>query len=256
MKKQGFTLIELIIVIAILAVLGLISIPLVNNYVSNAQNSKDLANCRVISNNIYHKSLLDEASSDIFDQVAAEADITFIDYYQMDTIVGFSYEVNDHYLVYQDGKCSISETKPIITGQLLDDYYDLFTKILAEKGISVGNRWVVGSNLRQELLSRNVIGNEIDYGTEKLYTQFDVKGYGRETLYYASKSNNMNQYNVDYVKYNGVWYQATTSFSLLGTTSLNNLYSSLNNYETNNSWTVVEDQDIFDYAFTKALNGE
>lgn len=45
-SKKGFTLIEMIIVIAIIAVLLLIMVPTMNGFVKTAQNEKDLANAR------------------------------------------------------------------------------------------------------------------------------------------------------------------------------------------------------------------
>ena len=46
LNKKGFTLIELIVVIAILAILAAILIPAVTGYISKATNAKDDANCR------------------------------------------------------------------------------------------------------------------------------------------------------------------------------------------------------------------
>lgn len=51
-KTKGFTLIELIVVIAILAILAAILIPSITNYITQANNSKDLANARSIYSEI------------------------------------------------------------------------------------------------------------------------------------------------------------------------------------------------------------
>lgn len=53
-SKKGFTLIELVIVIAILAILALILIPSVSGYISSANKSKDDADLR----NIYTSAVL------------------------------------------------------------------------------------------------------------------------------------------------------------------------------------------------------
>lgn len=47
-NRKGFTLIELIVVIAILAVLAAIIIPTVSNSIARAQQARDLANARSI----------------------------------------------------------------------------------------------------------------------------------------------------------------------------------------------------------------
>ncbi len=46
LTKKGFTLIELIVVIAILAILAAILIPSITNYISEAEDARDLANAR------------------------------------------------------------------------------------------------------------------------------------------------------------------------------------------------------------------
>lgn len=47
-KKKGFTLVELIVVIAILATLALILVPAITGYVSKANKSKNEANARSV----------------------------------------------------------------------------------------------------------------------------------------------------------------------------------------------------------------
>lgn len=46
LTKKGFTLIELIVVIAILAILAAILIPSITNYISKAEVARDQANVR------------------------------------------------------------------------------------------------------------------------------------------------------------------------------------------------------------------
>lgn len=46
--KKGFTLVELVVVIAILAILAAIAIPTINNLISDANKSTDMANAQTI----------------------------------------------------------------------------------------------------------------------------------------------------------------------------------------------------------------
>jgi len=57
LNKKGFTLIELIVVIAILAILAAILIPALTNYIKKATDTKNAANCR----SLYTKYALDVA---------------------------------------------------------------------------------------------------------------------------------------------------------------------------------------------------
>jgi len=59
LNKKGFTLIELIVVIAILAILAAILIPSLSGYIQKATDSKNQANCRAL----YTQYALDVAVS-------------------------------------------------------------------------------------------------------------------------------------------------------------------------------------------------
>lgn len=52
LTKKGFTLIELIVVIAILAILAAILIPSLTNYLAKAEQAKNLANARSVYSEI------------------------------------------------------------------------------------------------------------------------------------------------------------------------------------------------------------
>lgn len=63
-NKNGFTLIELIVVIAILAVLALILVPAIGNYVTEAEDSKNLTNVRAYVSEVSTESLINETVDD------------------------------------------------------------------------------------------------------------------------------------------------------------------------------------------------
>jgi len=63
LTKKGFTLIELIVVIAILAILAAILIPSLTGYLDRANDAKDEANARAL----YSEVMLGFASDDAFD---------------------------------------------------------------------------------------------------------------------------------------------------------------------------------------------
>ena len=61
-SKKGFTLAELLIVIAIIAILAAIAIPTYNNVVEKARQTKDAANMRILLD-VFRVALLEEDSS-------------------------------------------------------------------------------------------------------------------------------------------------------------------------------------------------
>ena len=66
-NKKGFTLIELVIVIAILAILALILVPAIGNYIGNANKAKNEASARTIYTNavLSHSTKPDMNNSDL-----------------------------------------------------------------------------------------------------------------------------------------------------------------------------------------------
>lgn len=51
-NTKGFTLVELVIVVGILAILALLLIPRIASYTSEAKNSRELANARLIAGEV------------------------------------------------------------------------------------------------------------------------------------------------------------------------------------------------------------
>lgn len=72
-NKKGFTLIELVIVIAILAILALILVPAISKYVDNANTAKNEASVRTIYTNavLAHSTKPDMNNSDLIKEVKA-----------------------------------------------------------------------------------------------------------------------------------------------------------------------------------------
>jgi type IV pilus assembly protein PilA len=60
LNKKGFTLIELIVVIAILAILAAILIPAVTGYITKATEARDQANCRALYSQVSLQVMLDQ----------------------------------------------------------------------------------------------------------------------------------------------------------------------------------------------------
>lgn len=68
-KKKGFTLVELVIVIAVIAVLSAVLIPVFGNVINNAKVSKAKANVRIINEKIVMRALNDGRSSYSADEI-------------------------------------------------------------------------------------------------------------------------------------------------------------------------------------------
>ena len=75
LSKKGFTLIELVVVIAILAVLAAILIPSITGYITEAEVARDRANARAV----YTEYALAEATDDETYTLPSECSATSLD---------------------------------------------------------------------------------------------------------------------------------------------------------------------------------
>ncbi len=76
-NKKGFTLIELIVVIAIISVLAAIIIPSVSANITRANEARDLANARAYYAEASIEVLLDEADATGTDEPIGECEYSF-----------------------------------------------------------------------------------------------------------------------------------------------------------------------------------
>ena len=113
-NKKGFTLIELVIVIAILAILALILVPAIGKYIGNANDAKNQASARGIYTNavLAMSTSIEDNYSDV-DKATAELSNT-----DADKIEVYQHEGNVTYIKYIYG----SETEFVtFDGKEFDD---------------------------------------------------------------------------------------------------------------------------------------
>lgn len=79
MNKKGFTLIEMLVVIAIIAVLVSIVIPVVGNSTEKAKLAADAANIRAAIAEVTTKQLGDGSSSDVPVDMQSKGDFSLIE---------------------------------------------------------------------------------------------------------------------------------------------------------------------------------
>jgi type IV pilus assembly protein PilA len=93
LNKKGFTLIELIVVIAILAILAAILIPAVTGYIQKAEQARDSANCRALYSQVSLQVMLDATTlSPATGTATSGLDITYTADTTLNTVSGFSCE--------------------------------------------------------------------------------------------------------------------------------------------------------------------
>lgn len=78
LNKKGFTLIELIVVIAILAILAAILIPAVTGYITKANDARDKANCRALYSQLSLEAMLEQALSYDTGDTVSGLELTFV----------------------------------------------------------------------------------------------------------------------------------------------------------------------------------
>jgi len=92
LNKKGFTLIELIVVIAILAILAAILIPAVTGYITKAEQARDSANCRALYSQVSLQVMLDQALSPATGTTTSGLDITYTADTTLNTVSAFACE--------------------------------------------------------------------------------------------------------------------------------------------------------------------
>lgn len=89
-NKKGFTLIELIVVIAILAILAAILIPAVTGYIAKATDGKDQANCRSLYSQTAMDVMLDNVNANGTNVVTNGLTVSWTGNYVDNTIATFT----------------------------------------------------------------------------------------------------------------------------------------------------------------------
>lgn len=77
LNKKGFTLIELIVVIAILAILAAILIPSITGYISKAEQGRDSANCRALYSQVSMAVMLENTPVPANDATVSGLKVTY-----------------------------------------------------------------------------------------------------------------------------------------------------------------------------------
>ena len=102
-KKKGFTLVELVIVIAVIAILAAVLIPTFTSVITRANQSSRLQSIKAAVDEEYVKFVADEHQVPTYIKVESDGTVTFAkatgtNYVQLTE--GKYYELNDVYKVY------------------------------------------------------------------------------------------------------------------------------------------------------------
>ena len=141
MNKKGFTLVEIIVVIVILAVLMAVAVPSVLGYISEADNAKLMAQAR---------SVLTTAQAEVVKKQASGDGLVEGDLAQLNTNVGKSLEneINDLTVTeFYVGKVTVNESNGTVSGTTManadkEDQTNKITQSLSAVTMTIGNKQV------------------------------------------------------------------------------------------------------------------
>jgi len=147
MKNKGFTLLELIVVIAILAILSMTLIPSVLNYTEGAKTSVDLSNVSLLNSITMVYKLNDDINTDdIFEGLTTDDQRmqTLINAGLLDEVIepkqvdySFKWDINKQSWIYADHSYTIVLTSQALskTGSEIYNSFDDFVSIwMSEEG--------------------------------------------------------------------------------------------------------------------------